>query len=72
MAGGGTRNQVFGSRLYGSGYPGIVGAGVAGRGFPFYFWPVVWGGALGAGTAAYLHDDEVRKLPSFPGLNASS
>ncbi|KAL0573658.1 hypothetical protein V5O48_008304, partial [Marasmius crinis-equi] len=59
--GGGTRNQVFGTRQYGSGYPGVVGAGVAGRGFPFYFWPVTWGGAAGVGTAAYLHnrnDDE--------------
>lgn len=45
--------------MYGSGYPGIAGAGVAGRGFPFYFWPLVWGTAAGIGTAAYLHDDEV-------------
>ncbi|KAG6829781.1 hypothetical protein H0H87_010296 [Tephrocybe sp. NHM501043] len=58
MAGGGTRSQVYGSRTYGSGYPGITGAGVAGRGFPFYFWPVVWGGAAGVETANYLHDDE--------------
>ncbi|KAK0238994.1 hypothetical protein EDD85DRAFT_951206 [Armillaria nabsnona] len=56
--GGGTRDQVFGTKSYGSGYPGISGRGVAGRGFPFYFWPVVWGGAAGAGTAAYLHSDE--------------
>ncbi|KAI5999719.1 hypothetical protein EDD15DRAFT_2238329, partial [Pisolithus albus] len=26
----------------GSGYPGITGYGVSGRGFPFWFWPVVW------------------------------
>ncbi|KAK0501410.1 hypothetical protein EDD18DRAFT_1347495 [Armillaria luteobubalina] len=56
--GGGTREQVFGTKSYGSGYPGISGRGVAGRGFPFYFWPVVWGGDAGAGTAAYLHSDE--------------
>jgi hypothetical protein len=43
-------------RTYGSGYPGVTGRGVSGRGFPFYFWPVVWGSA---GGAAYLHDDEV-------------
>ncbi|KAJ4472986.1 hypothetical protein J3R30DRAFT_3659353 [Lentinula aciculospora] len=56
--GGGTRDQVFGSSTYGSGYPGITGRGVAGRGFPFLFWPVVWGGAAGAGSGAYLHDTE--------------
>ncbi len=28
---------------YGSGYPGIAGRGVGGRGFPFGFWPIVWG-----------------------------
>ncbi|KAF8626486.1 hypothetical protein AX17_006542 [Amanita inopinata Kibby_2008] len=53
--GGGTRGQIYGTRQYGSGYPGVVGRGTAGRGFPFYFWPVVWGGAIGAGTGAYLH-----------------
>lgn len=41
-------------RSYGSGYPGVSGLGVGGRGFPFVFWPVVWGGGLGYG-AAYLH-----------------
>ncbi|KAI5994575.1 hypothetical protein F5J12DRAFT_856930 [Pisolithus orientalis] len=41
-AGGGTRDQIFGSRTYGSGYPGITGRGVSGRGFPFWYWPVVW------------------------------
>lgn len=46
-------------RQYGSGYPGISGRGVAGRGFPFVFWPLAWGGLAGAGTAAYLHDTEV-------------
>ncbi|KAF9225627.1 hypothetical protein BS17DRAFT_554757 [Gyrodon lividus] len=53
-AGGGSRGQVFGTRMYGSGYPGITGRGVAGRGFPFWFWPVVWGG----GSVTYLHDTE--------------
>ncbi|KAJ4463581.1 hypothetical protein C8J55DRAFT_539019 [Lentinula edodes] len=56
--GGGTRDQVFGSSTYGSGYPGITGRGVAGRGFPFLFWPIVWGGAAGIGSTAYLHDTE--------------
>ncbi|KAI0365780.1 hypothetical protein BV20DRAFT_972680 [Pilatotrama ljubarskyi] len=53
-SGGATRGQVFGSQTYGSGYPGASGLGVAGRGFPFVFWPVIWGGGLGYG-AAYLH-----------------
>ncbi|KXN90331.1 hypothetical protein AN958_04364 [Leucoagaricus sp. SymC.cos] len=54
--GGGTRGQVFGTKQYGSGYPGIPGRGVSGRGFPFYFWPITWGTAavVGVGTAAYL------------------
>ncbi|KAF9232574.1 hypothetical protein BU15DRAFT_67329 [Melanogaster broomeanus] len=55
-AGGGTRGQVFGTRTYGNGYPGITGPGVVGRGFPFWFWPVVWGNS--AASTAYLHDTE--------------
>ncbi|KAH9836307.1 uncharacterized protein C8Q71DRAFT_761776 [Rhodofomes roseus] len=55
--GGGTRNQVFGSRVYGSGYPGLGAGSVAGRGFPFLFWPVVWGAYPGFG-AHYLHSGE--------------
>ena len=47
-------------RVYGSGYPGSPGVGVANRGFPFIFWPVVWGPGFGYGPG-YLHDDgEVR------------
>lgn len=57
-SGGGTRSQVFGTSQYGSGYPGITGRGVAGRGFPFAFWPLAWGGVIGAGTGAYLHTSE--------------
>ncbi|KAF5338176.1 hypothetical protein D9758_014718 [Tetrapyrgos nigripes] len=56
--GGATRDQVYGTSTYGSGYPGISGAGVASRGFPFYFWPLGWGGAAGLGSAAYLHNRE--------------
>ncbi|KAH8110029.1 hypothetical protein DFH11DRAFT_825417 [Phellopilus nigrolimitatus] len=56
--GGGTRGEVFGSRTYGSGYPGVTGSrGVAGLGFPFFFWPVIWGPAA-LGGAAYLHSTE--------------
>ncbi|KAI3605026.1 acetolactate synthase [Moniliophthora roreri] len=56
--GGGTRDQIYGNSQYGSGYPGIAGRGVANRGFPFFFWPVAWGGAAGVGSAAYLHNRE--------------
>ncbi|KAL4079790.1 hypothetical protein J3A83DRAFT_1156224 [Scleroderma citrinum] len=56
-AGGGTRDQIFGSRTYGSGYPGITGRGVAGHGFPFWFWPIVWGGAA-VGVESYLDGSE--------------
>ncbi|KAH7099641.1 hypothetical protein BKA62DRAFT_709009 [Auriculariales sp. MPI-PUGE-AT-0066] len=54
QTGGGTRTA-----LYGSGYPigyypgGVYHHGVAGRGFPFFFWPLVWGSTAGFG-AAYL------------------
>lgn len=49
-------------RVYGSGYPGVASRGVANLGFPFVFWPIVWGGSLGYG-AAYLHDThEVRPV----------
>lgn len=48
--GGWSRDHIFGTKTYGSGYPGINGRGTSGRGFPFYFWPVVWTGAAGAAT----------------------
>ncbi|KAJ3710409.1 hypothetical protein C8R42DRAFT_648742 [Lentinula raphanica] len=67
-AGGATRDQIYGTRTYGSGYPNNAGSlGVANRGFPFFFWPVVWGGTAG-GTAAYLHDqNEYPNNSSRPG-----
>ncbi|EJD45342.1 hypothetical protein AURDEDRAFT_64619, partial [Auricularia subglabra TFB-10046 SS5] len=56
--GGGTRGNVYGNNVYGSGYPGTVNQrGVGGLGFPFYFWPLAWGGGLGYG-AGYLHSHE--------------
>ncbi|KAI6027040.1 hypothetical protein EDC04DRAFT_2573261, partial [Pisolithus marmoratus] len=57
-AGGGTRDQIFGSRSYGSGYPGITERGVSGRGFPFWFWPVVWSDTA-ADSQPYLNGSEV-------------
>lgn len=50
------------SRQYGSGYPGVASRGVAGLGFPFFFWPVVFGTGTLVGTGAYLHAQEVRNL----------
>lgn len=50
---------IFGHRQYGSGCPGVTGRGVIGCRFPFMFWPVVWGGAIGLGAGAYPHSDEV-------------
>ncbi|KZT24819.1 hypothetical protein NEOLEDRAFT_1134485 [Neolentinus lepideus HHB14362 ss-1] len=56
-AGSGTRNNIYGTQTYGSGYPGIASRGVAGLGFPFFFWPLTWGAGLGYG-ASYLHTHE--------------
>lgn len=53
-------HQVGGCRMYGSGYPGLPGGTVAGRGFPFLFWPVVWGTPGYGGH--YLHSNEVRSM----------
>ncbi|KAF9259606.1 hypothetical protein L218DRAFT_947505 [Marasmius fiardii PR-910] len=53
--GGGSRSQVFGTRH------GIPESGVTGRGFPFYFWPLVWGSVAGAavgGGLSYLATNE--------------
>ncbi|KAJ7635285.1 hypothetical protein FB45DRAFT_482994 [Roridomyces roridus] len=54
--GGGNRNQIWGSRTYGSGYPGYSGRGVSNLGFPFYFWPLVWGTTIGYGASGYLDE----------------
>ncbi|KAK6974988.1 hypothetical protein R3P38DRAFT_3335295 [Favolaschia claudopus] len=54
--GGSTRGQVYGTGIYGSGYPGFHTRGVEGRWFPFYFWPLVWG--PGPSYSAYLRTDE--------------
>lgn len=43
--GGGDRHTIYGSRVYGSGYPyGADNAtSVAGRPFPYGVWPISWG-----------------------------
>ncbi|KAK7470178.1 hypothetical protein VKT23_001616 [Stygiomarasmius scandens] len=63
--GGGTRNDVYGT----SEYPGEQDSGVSGRGFPFYFWPIVWDDNSGDGETV-LQDMEVYGSvndPSRPG-----
>ncbi|KAI0641445.1 hypothetical protein C8Q79DRAFT_886815, partial [Trametes meyenii] len=62
-SGGATRGQIYGTRSYGSGYPGYVGLGVAGLAFPFVFWPVVWGDGYGYGPP-YLHASHEYGLPN--------
>ncbi|KIM27317.1 hypothetical protein M408DRAFT_49405, partial [Serendipita vermifera MAFF 305830] len=45
--GSGDRSTIYGSRLYGSGYPSSYtdngGEAVQGRGFPYGTWPISWG-----------------------------
>jgi hypothetical protein len=54
-----TYSEMKLSRIYGSGYPGLGSRSVAGRNFPFGYWPLVWGVGVGSGIV-YLRDDEVR------------
>ncbi|KAG6856887.1 hypothetical protein H0H87_012467 [Tephrocybe sp. NHM501043] len=60
VQGGGKRQQIYGTRDYGSGYPnGGILRGVNGRGFPFYFWPVIWTNPFIVHSGdAYLHPIE--------------
>ncbi|PWN31892.1 uncharacterized protein FA14DRAFT_162250 [Meira miltonrushii] len=65
QAGGGTRNNVYGSPYYGSGYTGgyasrglLAGGAVGGLGFPFIFWPVTFGAYSGYyGSSQYRNGD---------------
>jgi len=63
QSGGASRGQVFGTSAYGSGYPGLASGTVVGRGFPFGFWPIVWGTTAGVATAAYLDDSNEYGAP---------
>lgn len=65
QAGGGTRNSVYGSPYYGSGYTGgyasrglLAGGAVGGLGFPFIFWPVAFGGYGGYYGSRELNRDD--------------
>ena len=53
------------NRKYGSGYPGFA-VGVAGYGFPFYFWPLAFGGTLYG--ANYIRENEVN-TPRLPQIS---
>jgi hypothetical protein len=57
--------------IYGSGYPDTVSArGVAGLGFPFFFWPVVWPGPeIGAGSYLHSSNEVCLSLPPQLHLN---
>ena len=52
-------NVLLENRKYGSGYPGYP-IGVAGYGFPFYFWPLAFSGGYGA---HYINDDNEVRAP---------
>lgn len=65
QAGGGTRNNVYGSPYYGSGYTNgyasrglLAGGAVGGLGFPFIFWPVAFGGYGGYYGSRELNRDD--------------
>lgn len=59
--------------MYGSGYPGVNGPGVSGRGFPYVYWPVVWPlTRLVTHNTIYLYNTEVRPCASgvfFPTIS---
>ncbi|EIN12275.1 hypothetical protein PUNSTDRAFT_141036 [Punctularia strigosozonata HHB-11173 SS5] len=61
QAGGGTRKDIFGTSVYGSGYPyGHSGSFVSGRPFPYIFWPVpIAVGYVGADEYAH-HNGTIR------------
>ncbi|KIJ55922.1 hypothetical protein M422DRAFT_150700 [Sphaerobolus stellatus SS14] len=56
MVGGGTRDQIYGTSQYGSGYPGQSVPSVLERGFPFGFWPLSFGSLSGFVIAREISD----------------
>ncbi|KAF8152352.1 hypothetical protein B0H34DRAFT_663786 [Crassisporium funariophilum] len=61
--GGGSRAQIYGTSIYGSGFPGEIARGVEGRGFPFVFLPVVFTSGTGQ---AYLYRESEYGEASYP------
>ncbi|TDL21056.1 hypothetical protein BD410DRAFT_724799 [Rickenella mellea] len=61
-AGGGTRDEIYGSRTYGSGYPyGVTGNYIGGRPFPFIFYPIAispYNNYYGANEIYVLNDTQ--------------
>ncbi|KAI0027238.1 hypothetical protein K488DRAFT_62148 [Vararia minispora EC-137] len=55
--GGGSRASVYGTSMYGSGYPGESPSirGVSDKGFPYYFYPVTWNTSPYPYYPPYLH-----------------
>ncbi|KAF8977339.1 hypothetical protein BDQ17DRAFT_1319079 [Cyathus striatus] len=53
--GGGTKDDIYGSSVYGSGYPEIPSRGVSNRGFPFVFYPIVFPQSAGP---TYLYAEQ--------------
>ena len=64
-----TSEPPWNNRKYGSGYPGYP-IGVAGYGFPFFFWPLAFGETFMYGEN-YIHSDEVSASYSLPGSSLS-
>ena len=68
LAGGGTRDQVVGTRRFGSGYPysngNIQSRGVLGQPFPFGFWPILW---VGHGYSGEYRGGRVNGTEERPG-----
>lgn len=64
--GGGTREQVYGTSRYGSGYTYGGGSYVNGRGFPFGYWPIYVPIGVGAGYYGY-HEYGPANNSSRPG-----
>ena len=53
--------MLFENRKYGSGYTGYP-IGVVGYGFPFFFWPLAFGGGYAYG-AHYINDENEVRVP---------
>ncbi|VDB88223.1 unnamed protein product [Peniophora sp. CBMAI 1063] len=66
VLGGGSRQDIFGASVYGSGYPGwsARSIGVAGQPFPYFFYPIVWTTSTSAALPPYLDATAEYGLPT--------
>ncbi|KZV65967.1 hypothetical protein PENSPDRAFT_562465, partial [Peniophora sp. CONT] len=55
LLGGGERSRIYGTSVYGSGYPNRPSgsSGVAGQPFPYYYYPVVWEAPTSSSSHSY-------------------